>query len=77
MRLAGVRRKLSVGCYCTISPPNKGLAINMSLNCKWYAWPFMMWKVAHNNYSFKWYQYPRLLFLIAYHSFCKWMGINA
>lgn len=64
MRLPERKQRVTTGCYYSISPSNRGLAINIEMKINWYAWPFIMWKAAHKEYFFKWYQYPKLFFII-------------
>jgi hypothetical protein len=72
-RLPEGKQKLGIGCYYTMSPGN-GLTINTELVIKWYAWPFLLWKYAHKEYSFRWNQYPIVILNITLLSIKKWLG---
>lgn len=58
-----IKRKLMFGCYYTISA-SKGFNYNVRVNIKWYAWPFLLWKKAHEKFDIKLLGYPYLLWFI-------------
>jgi hypothetical protein len=61
-RLPEGKQKLMFGCYYTMK--SKGLSIELKTDIKWYAWPVLMWRIAHRDYDMKWYKYPRLIWII-------------
>lgn len=73
-RLPEGKQRVCFGCYYTMSPANKGLAINMSLTIRWYGIPFLMWKVAHEDCNIRWYQYPLLINAITRNTFLSLLG---
>lgn len=51
------------GCYYTITA-SEGLDYNVTVNIRWYAWPFLLWKKAHKELDIKLLDYPYLLWFI-------------
>lgn len=66
MRLPSEPQKICPGVFYMMKP-------SYSLTARWYGYPFLAWKWAHNNYVFPWWDYPKLLLLIMWHSFLYWV----
>lgn len=62
------KQKFEFGCYYKMDPMRNG-NINLSIDIKWYAWPFLLWKQARKTLELKWYQYPFLIKFIVEESF--------
>lgn len=61
-RLPEGKQKLMPGVYYTFE--TEGLSIKLIPDIKWYAWAFIIWRIAHRDYEMKWYKYPKLLWII-------------
>jgi hypothetical protein len=73
-RLPEGKQRLAFGCYYTLEPGKRFPDIKVALHIKWYGWPVLMWKKAHELRQLKWHQYPYLFWLIGKHTLLKWMG---